>query len=333
MVFSFTSKDAFKTLTFAIKEALGKSVKVSDIRNAAARSEGFNSATEYMDALDKKQPPQSTINLPKEFVELFVLASQKLTNPYCFIHVDAEVHIISLNDKKENERFRGSQMLRTDLSLDGEPCLLAKYIVAMNQKLGYSSVDDLIQNGFERYIDVVALGLKPSSECLTIENDPFQNPELIDILVNQDYGTAVYLQDLVAHLWNSEWQCNLPRLLNNADKKHYKYAQEIIEHYNIYGEEAASFREVASRVVSNKICNLAYGKGWSMAEEKAARHGHVNVSHQEFTAWKKQLPRKIDEGEITDADFSLRSSNALSAFKRGVEAYEEAISIDNEWVK
>jgi hypothetical protein len=53
MVYSFTSKAAFKSVTFKIKESLTKNVKVSDIRKAAASCDGFNSINDYMDALDK----------------------------------------------------------------------------------------------------------------------------------------------------------------------------------------------------------------------------------------------------------------------------------------
>lgn len=45
---SFTSKQAFKDITWAIKDALPKSIQVKDVRNAAAKFEGFNSSSESL---------------------------------------------------------------------------------------------------------------------------------------------------------------------------------------------------------------------------------------------------------------------------------------------
>lgn len=200
MSYSFTSKDAFKTITFAIKDALGKSIKVADVRNAAASSEGFPSASEYLTALDDAEITLHKLEIPLDFEALMVIVEEeKPSAPYCFLYIDTTVHIIALNES-------GRADMRETAFGHENVCELSGFIKAMNARLGYKNADDFKKAGFARYMDEIALGLKPSSECLTEVNDPFQDPELINILLHQDYGTAGYLQALVAHLFNSTYE-------------------------------------------------------------------------------------------------------------------------------
>jgi hypothetical protein len=174
--------------------------------------------------------------------------------------------------------------------------------------------------------------LKKLFEKVNQADDPYKNPELVDILLNQNYGTAVYLQDLVAHLWNSEWKCNLPNLLSNSDHKHFKFAQAIIENYKAYGENSHSFREVAQKVVENKLKAIAYNKGYELAEEKAENYGSVKVSHQEFLDWKESLPQRITDGDEY-VSFNESDKELIAELMEGVERFEDSVTCDEAWLK
>ncbi len=322
MSYSFTSKDAFKTITFAIKTALGKSIKVADVRNAAARSEGFPSTSEYLTALDDLSGTSASIaELPEAFETYFQETQSKmlkLSKPFCFISIDNEVfNVAAINSKRP-------EMYTTPLTHEDE-CELGGFVKAMNIRLGYSDTGDVKRAGFSRYTDEISLGFKPTASCLTEANDPFQNPELIDILLHQDYGTAGYLQNLVAHLWNRKWECDLPSLLSNSDYKHYQFTQSIIEHYKAYGESCDSFRGVASQVVTSKVINLAFREGRTLAEAHAEPYGRIKISHQEFLTWKSELIARIEGGEI-QVEANRYNESEMDALMKGVERYEESVN-------
>jgi hypothetical protein len=329
MSYSFTSKDAFKTITFAIKDALGKSIKVSDVRNAAARSEGFPSASEYLTALDDLSGISvNSIEIPESFETYFQEVQSKmlkLSKPFCFIRIDNDVHLVAAIN------IEHPGMYSTPLVHDDE-CELGEFVKAMNHRLGFSNTDDIKRAGFRRYTDDISLGFKPTAKCLTELNDPYKNPELVNILLHQDYGTAGYLQELVAHLWNSKWPCNLPNLLSNADHKHYRFVQGMLENYKLYGENSPSFRDVARKVVGEKLKAMAYLDGKRMAEEKAAPYGSIMISHKEFISdFKPSIVERVLDREF-DLEWNPSDEDEMKSFMEGIEHYERNVSIDGDWV-
>ncbi len=67
-----------------------------------------------------------------------------------------------------------------------------------------------------------------------------------------DYNTAIRLQDLILHLYNSENTCDLGGLLANADVEHRELAIELIRRYSILGENDRDFLETAGLIIRSR---------------------------------------------------------------------------------
>jgi hypothetical protein len=63
------------------------------------------------------------------------------------------------------------------------------------------------------------------------------------------YKTAIKLRELVLHLYNKNFPCDLSFILN-ADDRHYSIFLELVNSYKMFGENDSEFLEVAERIRS-----------------------------------------------------------------------------------
>ncbi len=66
------------------------------------------------------------------------------------------------------------------------------------------------------------------------------------------YSTAIRLQNLILHLYNSKNKCDLGGLVANADVEHRELALEIIRRYSILGENDQDFMETANQIQARR---------------------------------------------------------------------------------
>jgi hypothetical protein len=345
---AFTSKEAFKNVTWAVKDALPNSIKVAPIRDAIAKFEGFNSANEYMDFLDGKEsssrpavePAADLIDINASafaahinklpYIEpiLYLCEEDKSTKSYSI-----EFYFLDENELGEAETYHTE--LPFGASTFREAVATTRWL---NQSIGFNSYQELAAGknfgsvfGAKRK-KPSAFGFATEAEILEADSpNPYQNQKLRDILLYGDSGGCVYLQELVAHLYNSEHKVHLPGLINGTDQNYFKYAMDMIAWYRRYGESDEVFMDVARTVVWNKRKAKAFREGFELARDKAqfSEYGNIVISHQEFRKWKSSLLDRIAKREIrveTNCDDKGLAAELLA----GVQRYED-VTEPSEW--
>jgi hypothetical protein len=343
---AFTSKEAFKDITWAVKNALPKSIQVAPIREAVAKFEGFDSANEYMDFLDRaeikscKALDQEDWVHPgaREFAEQITLAGDVEPG---FYHLEEERHSKTYRIYfyyKKNKEGANTRYFH-DLPFEINTFRGAvSTVLWLNRGLGYHSYKELASS--DRF-SLSAPQMKPYLFGFATEADiqfaempnPYLEPKLRGILLECDSGGCNSLQDLAAHLFNGyDNEIHLPHLIRGTDSNFFKYALDMITWYRRYGEADSEFMDIARQVVRNKRKAAAFKEGYELARNKAQRseYGDIVISHQEFRKWKNTLLDKIRAREIR-VETNCDDDEMVKELMDGVQRYEDYVE-QGDWV-
>lgn len=333
---SFTSKDAFKSITWAIKERLPKSVQIKDIRNAAAAFEGFPSASEYMHALDGQKADlegyDKSLVHPDAPTVIEKIGKQEGMLPDYFEFRDNSVgkYPLFLYYTEKDKRYYSQiefdfdsfySVLSTTRYLN--EAIGHKSFKSINDKLGLTLRSTLpMWYGFPK---------KGDFEKRAFES-PYEKPEIIEILETPSGGSGVtFIQDLVRGLYNGyEWKVKMSNVAN-LDSNYFGFALEIIKWYKQYGESDDTFLFYGSQLTERARVNIAFNEGYELAQKfsQTSEYGDVRVSRTEFEEWEGDLLSRIKSGEL-DVDTSFHDEHLTDALMMGVDRYKEGVE-DEDW--
>ncbi|KDN94620.1 hypothetical protein [Hydrogenovibrio marinus] len=346
---SFTSKNAFKDLTWAIKEALPKSVQIKTIREAVAKFEGYGSADLYMDALDLQQTPDGC---PEEDKKTGVELANRLYED-----------IFKNNPKKSLVRFfsfhehKGTKQYRLNLhfsDIDENTGKEANYhytydeieivtfcsavltVRTLNQKFGFKSYEQIVEkenlnkNRYSQKAMFLGYPSKEDIKAMTAIN-PFVEPRLLDLLYNQDGSGSVAMRSLILNLYNGQTHSlEMTDITANLDSENFEIAIRIIRHYKSYGESCREFMSVAEKLARNKKVDEAYEAGFQYADKIIFRRwSEPDMGLTERNEWFKTFKKNVDdiakEQGVNVTDKELRAE-----FIKGVESIMEMDQQDGE---